>query len=399
MTHVNIAADLADYPVWLWTAWRVIHRFPAADAGMTDDRAASAGMTSTDRPVLTVRSTGDLIAAVPYLLGFHPTDSIVVVAMRGRRVVFTARADLPGASSPPGGAPSSAATDVAEYLVSVVERQGVQAVTIVGYGVPEMVTPVIDALRSAFAGAGREVLDALRVTDGRYWSYLCGNPECCPPEGVPFDQGTSRIAAAATYAGHVALPDRATLARQIAAVTGRERQSMRRATIRARRRLSELLSGVPPIEPAGDRIMRKAGEPAVWQAFDRYRHGGRLTDDEVGWLTVLLVHIPVRDHAWERIGREDFQLVMWTDVLRRAEPDLVPAPACLLAFAAWRVGQGALASLALERALRARPDYSMALLLDDVFRRGVSPLALDGWPDLAGPKDRDLKVSHPTRRV
>lgn len=355
-------------------------------------------MTATDQPTLTIRSTADLVAAVPYLIGFHPADSIVVVAIRGRQVVFTARADLPGADSASASAyasefaPAFASGDgpvvtvgtLTEYLVSVVERQAVQSVVLVGYGVPKLVTPVIDALRSAFAVAGHEVLDALRVTDGRYWSYVCGNPECCPPEGVPFDQYASRIAAAATYAGQVALPDRATLARQIAAVAGQERESMRRATARARIRLSELLAGIPPIKPAGDRIIRRVGEPAVRQALDRYRDGGRLTDDEVGWLTVLLVHVPVRDYAWERIGREDFQLALWTDVVRRAEPDLVPAPACLLAFAAWRVGQGALASLALERALQAAPTYSMALLLDDVLRRGVSPLAVDGWPELVG---------------
>ena len=27
----------------------------------------------------------------------------------------------------------------------------------------------------------------MRVEDGRYWSYICANPDCCPPEGVRFD--------------------------------------------------------------------------------------------------------------------------------------------------------------------------------------------------------------------
>lgn len=373
-------------------------------------------MTSSDRPTLTVRSTADLIAAVPYLLGFHPIDSIVVVAMRDRRVVFVARADLPGTGATPTGvlpgAPSGALSgalpgatppgggavpEVADYLAGVVARQDVESVTIVGYGVAGRVTPVIDALGAAFDRAGRRVLDALRVTDGRYWSYLCDNPECCPPEGVPFDQGSSQIAAAATYAGQVALPDRATLARQIAAVEGPERESMRHATAHAMTRLSSVLDGVTLIEPAGDRLMREAGESAVRQAIDRHRDGGRLTDDEVAWLTLLLIHLPVRDHAWELTDREDCHLSLWTDVLRRAEPDLVPAPACLLAFGAWRAGQGALASLALERALRARPDYSMALLLEDVLRRGVPPSSLDDWPELVGPEPPRNRQGRPRR--
>lgn len=348
-------------------------------------------MTSIDRPVLTVRSTADLITAVPYLLGFHPADSAVVVAMRDRRVVFAARADLPGER--PGGT----AVEVADYLTAVVERQGVESVTILGYGVAGRVTPAVDALRAAFGRVGRPVADALRVTDGRYWSYLCENPECCPPEGVPLDRDASPIAAAATVAGQVALPDRAALAGRIAPVQGADQEAMRAATARARTRLADLLAGELPIEPGGDRIIRRAGEPAVRQAVERYRVGDRLSDDEVAWLSLLLTHVPVRDHAWERIGCEDFHLALWTDVVRRVEPELVPAPACLLAFAAWRGGQGALASLALERALGVRPDYSMALLLEDVLRQGVPPSTLDGWPELTGSESMGSESTGPER--
>jgi hypothetical protein len=51
----------------------------------------------------------------------------------------------------------------------------------------------------------------------------------------------------------------------------------------------------------------------------------------------------------------------------------VPAPASLLAFTAWQSGNGALANVALERALEADPAYSMALLLRDVIDAGAPP--------------------------
>ena len=55
-----------------------------------------------DRPSqLAVRSPADLIAAVPYLLGFHPADSVVAVALRGRQIIFAARADLPEPGADP----------------------------------------------------------------------------------------------------------------------------------------------------------------------------------------------------------------------------------------------------------------------------------------------------------
>jgi hypothetical protein len=88
----------------------------------------------------------------------------------------------------------------------------------------------------------------------------------------------------------------------------------------------------------------------------------------------------VRDFAWQRTTTDEWQLALWTDVLRRAERDLAAAPASLLAFAAWRNGHGALASVALERALGADPAYPMALLLDEMLQEGISPSTLDGWP-------------------
>ena len=42
---------------------------------------------------------------------------------------------------------------------------------------------------------------------------------------------------------------------------------------------------------------------------------------------------------------------LWTDLTRRACPGYVAAPAALLAFTAWQAGNGALANLALDRAL------------------------------------------------
>src|SRR5262249_19058761 len=43
-----------------------------------------------------VRSPGELVAVTPYLLGFHPTDSLVLIALpaTGNSVQVTVRADL-----------------------------------------------------------------------------------------------------------------------------------------------------------------------------------------------------------------------------------------------------------------------------------------------------------------
>jgi Domain of unknown function (DUF4192) len=66
---------------------------------------------------------------------------------------------------------------------------------------------------------------------------------------------------------------------------------------------------------------------------------------------------------------------LWTDLLRRLPADLAAAPAALLAFTAWQGGDGAMASIAIERALAADPEYSMALLIADALHAGLPPSA------------------------
>jgi hypothetical protein len=124
----------------------------------------------------------------------------------------------------------------------------------------------------------------------------------------------------------------------------------------------------------------------VRDGFDRHRRGGQLTDDEAAWLSVLLTSVPVRDHACQRTDSADWHVRLWADLTRRAQPGLVATPAALLAFAAWRGGQGALANIAVDHARQADPEHSLALLLSKVLAAGVPPWALGDWPP---PLDED----------
>ncbi len=111
-------------------------------------------------------------------------------------------------------------------------------------------------------------------------------------------------------------------------------------------------------------------------AIASYRAGRPVTAaDPVAWLSVALAHLPVRDDAWARMDPEyrDAHLRLWSDVVRRARRAYLAAPASLLAFTAWQCGEGALANIALDRALAADPGYSLAQLLRDILDAGVPP--------------------------
>jgi len=111
-------------------------------------------------------------------------------------------------------------------------------------------------------------------------------------------------------------------------------------------------------------------------ALAAYRGGGRFaTDDQVAWLSLSLSSLRIRDDAWARMDPvyRAAHTRLWTDVVRRAERGYLPAPASLLAFTAWQCGNGALANVALDRALEADPGYSMALLLRSTIDAGAPP--------------------------
>ncbi len=110
-----------------------------------------------------LRSLADLVAVVPYLLGFHPADSVVVLGLRDKKIIFEVRGDLP---------PRAELTDFVGYYAALVARQRCARAVLLGYGDGPRVTPVVLALRSALEARGVAVLDALRVAEGRYWSYL-----------------------------------------------------------------------------------------------------------------------------------------------------------------------------------------------------------------------------------
>jgi hypothetical protein len=65
--------------------------------------------------------------------------------------------------------------------------------------------------------------------------------------------------------------------------------------------------------------------------------------------------------------------LLWLDLIRVAGPGYMAAPASLLPFTAWQRGNGALASIALDRARADDPGYSMATLLREVFDAGIHP--------------------------
>jgi hypothetical protein len=153
---------------------------------------------------------------------------------------------------------------------------------------------------------------------------------------------------------------------------------MRQATRRAERHVTQFLARARKSGRLGAvrHLIASEGLATSTAMITAYRAGGRFTTDyEVARMTVALRDLRVRDDAWARMDPafRDAHRRLWTDVTRRAQPGYVAAPAALLGFVAWQCGDGALANVALDRALADDPRYSMALLLRQVITAGAPP--------------------------
>jgi Domain of unknown function (DUF4192) len=351
------------------------NRTPAGNSNphayLTTPASRPPGMAGTVH--LRAATPDAVLAVVPHMLGFYPSRSLVVLGLGEQgRVMVTFRYDLPESAD------YELDTDIAEHAGSVLGRERISAALLVGYGPEELVLPVLALTAARLGNRGIQLQEALRAEGGRYWSLLCDDVTCCPPEGRSYDPGSHPAAAAMSAAGLSAQPDRAALARTIQRPAGWA-DHVSRATLAARLRLARV---VELGEAAGDRDPKlratRIGRRQVQQAIRHYRAGGSIDSVEhLAWLAVVLADIRVRDDAWARMdpGHREDHCRLWTDVLRAAALDFVPAPASLLAFTAWQAGNGAVAVIAVERALAADPDYSMAHLLDGAIQAALPPAA------------------------
>ncbi len=342
----------------------------------TSQTSDASGAAHAAQPGTVIRagSPTALLAVVPHLLGFVPDLSLVVIgtAPPRDRIRVTLRYDLP---DPPD---AGLAADIAAHAAGVLGAQRLPAAVAVGYGPEALVTPVAGAFLDEAHLAGITLHDILRVENGRYRSYRCGNQACCPAAGVPFDVSAHPASAAMDDAGMRVLPGRAAVAARIAPLGGATAESMRQATRRAEQHVARLLAKVRKSSRIGAarRMIAAEGLAAAGAMIAAYRGGGQFTSDyQVARLTVALRDLRVRDDAWARMdpAHAEQHLRLWTDVTRRAQPGHVAAPAALLAFVAWQSGDGALANVALDRALADDPGYSMALLLRQVIGAGAPP--------------------------
>ncbi|MDR3082207.1 MAG: DUF4192 domain-containing protein, partial [Streptomyces sp.] len=368
---------------------------PTAYAG----HGPSAG--TDGEPQVTLRTPAELADALPYLLGYRPEDSIVLVALHDqeRRGRFGGRARLGIPAHPDDW--SSAARQLVHGLVSGSERRGAHPQSMVAYlvqepaggetgrDVMERLRPLAQALRTTCGSLDIPVVEALCISDGHYWSYCCPSPGCCcPAEGQPMGlPGTSVLAAAATYAG---LQVRGTLKEfrvrlspwETSAALDQEVALDAASLTLVPRILDGDTREDVAVETLGlaDRVMaRLAAAPPVSGTLPAdLRDDELLAHDEAATLILGLQDRTTRDRAaaWMEGAEAPVALRLWRALARRcvgSYGEHAAAPLTLAGWVAWSTGDELEAREALAMALGADSRYLFARLLHQACNEGLDP--------------------------
>ncbi|MCX6430528.1 MAG: DUF4192 domain-containing protein [Actinobacteria bacterium] len=331
----------------------------------------------------TLTSPHDLIAAIPFLIGYHPTDSLVLVSLKAGAVSMAMRVDYPETST----------SEDFDALVSHLTRNGADSALVVAY-VPlgsSNGEEFLLSIGNALTRANIVTSEALLISDGRWRSTLCQDLQCCPPEGRELPEiGASRIAAEQVSSGKVMpFANEEELAGSLASAPLADDEQFINQVLLAR------------IDQESPRLgaCQKEGAVAVIDLASRFIAGSMGADiqaDQELSARVLgaLSDIQVRDFAlgshaqatheiyWQMwrylvriapVATHEIYWQMWRYLVRIAPVGFVAPVATLFAATSYERGDGALAQRALDRAFSDDAGYSLTALLRRVFSAGWPP--------------------------
>lgn len=333
---------------------------------------------SDSRPVARLSTPGEIAAAVPLLCGFVPSQSLVVLSLRGprKRIGLTMRFDLAWCD-----ATEEAPDEIADRLA----LDGASAVALVVFteqadpppresGPVRPSAALIAAVDVACAERGVALTEAVLVRGGRWSSYLC-TPPCCPDEGLPLDLPTTSalqlLGATAALDGRRVLGSREELEQSVAA-------PQMLAAAAARQHLEQaLLDRLRLLAEQGQVAAHREALAVARTAVGHSTTAAGVAPDVAARLAVAVRDKPVRDEVatWV-LTRPDALLAALTQSMRRVVPPLDAELGALLAWVAYAEGDGGLANVALDRALRSDPACSLGLLVREALDAQLPPAAV-----------------------
>lgn len=314
-------------------------------------------MTTSHTPDFKLNRPGVLIAALPAVLGFVPENSLVLVTVEGASLGCVMRIDLSDEMADAAGqlADVAAAGRPDGAIVVVVDEAGAGCRMC-----NEEYRELVATVGTMLADRGIDLLAAHvvdRVAAGGRWHCVDG----CGDGGTIEDPSASPLAMAAVLDGRRLYGRRSEL-QEVVAVADPAHAAV----------LGGLLDDVSATRPGAD---ARSDVEAAMAAAARVADGERLRDDELARLARALTDVQVRDTLYAlAVGEAAAQAeALWAELSRRLPDRWRVEALVLLAFSAYVRGDGPLAGVSLEAALRCDSTHRMAGMLDTALQSGLRP--------------------------
>jgi uncharacterized protein DUF4192 len=328
-------------------------------------------MTTSQPSDFQLNRPGVLIAALPAVLGFVPEKSLVLVTADRGEMGCVMRVDLSDELVESVGhiADVAAAARPDSAIAVVVDEEGATCRMC-----NDEYRQLAAVLTTSLAERGIELLAAHvvdRVAAGGRWHCADG----CGNAGIIEDPSASPLAMAAVLDGRRLYARRAEL-QEVINVVDPDRTAALADVIR---------DGRPGDADRPDSAARSDVEDAI-AAAAQVAGGGKLSDDALARLAWALTDPRVRDTLYAlAVGENAGQAEALWAMLSRTLPDPWRVEALvLIAFSAYARGDGPLAGVSLEAALRCESTHRMAGMLDTALQSGMRPeqireLAVTGY--------------------
>lgn len=330
---------------------------------------------SSNPTAVRVDSLTSLLSAIPHVLGYHPTDSVIGIAIHeGGKLGMVQRIDIP---------PSDQIPALLGGCVPPMLRQEPASVLVLGYeSITGQAVTAVRALSEALSGEGIDVAASVVVSPTGWRHLSC---TCCPADGNPLPvpehptgvemrvtSGTAPAESRAAFAHRLAPNERAdtvgAACRKVRPAQAEDPQAVALAWGR-------LIASETPVEGVPDGVLALATVGLTRKLMVEFRDAllchlipSSFPDDllDQSMMEAIRAGVPL-DPATPKAHTPN-RLIQVAASL----PDhYAPPTLTVTGTYAWWAGDGTLSRIALDRALHIDPNYRLAGLISRMVDLGV----------------------------
>lgn len=305
--------------------------------------------THAKAPNVQVGTAEELLATIPYLLQFHPAESLVFVAFTGHTVAVTGRVDLTQMRT---------VDDIDKVLATLQRNTRVTGLIFVGYSTDwEAAWATLTDAETAAARAGLGCMTL--AVNGQLWQdHPYGPEQTMLPSGITAGQLAFAAQGIAPMASREAL-------QRVVAATETDTAALTEALA-----LGRFIADRMPDAMKADFVRGFAADTTATQHL-------ALSDAAA----VALVTADARRALIRDMNRHnaDRWMTFWLTVANRNLPEQRTLPLGLAGLAGWLFGDGAMVNVVLDEIAQIAPDDALARLLHQLVVDAVPP---DFWEDI-----------------